>query len=106
MEERSGRSNTQIRFVCCQKLPDRTADKAARTRCFGVFRLHRGSDRARKHVHYAFLSFNRYDILKDKGHVSQAEAREKTGAEYDIFNRTQKIESDFDRLVKKMSDKN
>ena len=54
----------------------------------------------------AFLSFNRYDILKDKGHVSQAEAREKAGAEYDIFNRTHKIESDFDRLVKKVTDKN
>ncbi len=35
-----------------QKLPDRAADKAARTRRFGLFRLHRGSDRARKHVHY------------------------------------------------------
>ena len=54
----------------------------------------------------AFLSFNRYDILKDKGHVSQAEAREKAGAEYDIFNRTQKIESDFDQLLKKIADKN
>ena len=53
----------------------------------------------------AFLSFNRYDILPDKGHVSQAEAREKAGAEYDIFNRTQKIESDFDRMVKRLTDK-
>ena len=53
----------------------------------------------------AFLSFNRYDILPDKGRVSQAEAREKAGAEYDIFNRTQKIESDFDRIVKRLADK-
>ncbi len=53
----------------------------------------------------AFLSFNRYDILPDKGHVSQAEAREKAGAEYDIFNRSQKIESDFDRIVKRLADK-
>ena len=50
----------------------------------------------------AFLSFNRYEILKDKGHISQTEAREKAGAEYDIFNRTQKINSDFDDLLKKI----
>ncbi|MBQ6553826.1 MAG: virulence RhuM family protein [Firmicutes bacterium] len=48
----------------------------------------------------AFLSFNRYDILKDNGKVSHKQAKEKAGREYDIFNKTQKIESDFDKAVK------
>lgn len=47
-----------------------------------------------------FLSFNRYDILKDKGRVSSEEARQKARAEYDAFNKTQPITSDFDRAVK------
>lgn len=47
-----------------------------------------------------FLSFNRYDILKDKGRVSGEEARQKARAEYDAFNKTQPIISDFDRAVK------
>jgi len=47
-----------------------------------------------------FLSFRRYDILPDNGKVSAAKAREYAFAEYDVFNRTQPIESDFDRLVK------
>lgn len=49
-----------------------------------------------------FLSFRRYDILKDKGNISRKAAVEKAEAEYEIFNRTQKITSDFDREVKKM----
>lgn len=49
-----------------------------------------------------FLSFRRYDILRDKGKVSRKQALEKAGQEYDIFNKTQRIESDFDREVKKM----
>lgn len=50
----------------------------------------------------AFLSFNRYDILKDKGRVSRAMAEAKAKAEYKEFNKTQKIESDFDKEIKKM----
>lgn len=53
----------------------------------------------------AFLSFNQYQILKDKGSVSHADAKRKAAAEYDIFNKTQKITSDFDKEVKKMLDK-
>lgn len=49
-----------------------------------------------------FLSFRRYDILKDKGRVSRQEALEKAEAEYDIFNKTQKIISDFDKEIKQM----
>ncbi|MBP1535471.1 MAG: virulence RhuM family protein [Ruminococcus sp.] len=54
----------------------------------------------------AFLSFNRYDILKDNGKVSHIEANKKASTEYDIFNKTQKIESDFDRAVKNMLSSN
>lgn len=50
----------------------------------------------------AFLSFNQYRILKDKGSVSSADAKRKASAEYDIFNKTQKISSDFDKEVNKM----
>lgn len=50
----------------------------------------------------AFLSFRRYEILRDKGNVSAHAAKEKAEAEYDIFNKTQKIDSDFDKQVRKM----
>lgn len=49
-----------------------------------------------------FLTFRRYDILPDKGSVSHQQAKEKAEAEYDIFNKTQKITSDFDKEVKRM----
>lgn len=48
-----------------------------------------------------FLTFRHYQILPDKGRVSAAQARAKAESEYDIFNRTQRIESDFDREIKK-----
>ena len=51
-----------------------------------------------------FLSFNEYEILSDKGSVSHGQAMEKAALEYDKFNKTQKIESDFDREMKKLSD--
>ena len=49
-----------------------------------------------------FLAFRRYDILKDKGSVSKQTALKKAEAEYEAFNKTQKITSDFDKEVKKM----
>jgi len=49
-----------------------------------------------------FLSFNEYKILEGKGKVSHEKAEQKAIAEYDEFNKTQKIESDFDEEVKKM----
>lgn len=52
-----------------------------------------------------FLAFRRYDILKDKGCISAKTAKDKAGQEYDIFNKTQKIESDFDKSVKAITDK-
>lgn len=51
-----------------------------------------------------FLSFRRYEILPDKGRVSHKMALEKAAQEYDIFNKTQKITSDFDRAVAKLTD--
>ena len=49
-----------------------------------------------------FLAFRRYDILKDRGSVSHQKAIAKADEEYDAFNRTQKIFSDFDREVRRM----
>lgn len=49
-----------------------------------------------------FLSFRRYEILPDKGKVSRRQALAKAEAEYDVFNKTQPIVSDFDREVKKL----
>ncbi len=49
-----------------------------------------------------FLNFRRYEILRDKGKISKKQADKKAEAEYDEFNKTQKITSDFDISVKKM----
>lgn len=49
-----------------------------------------------------FLAFRRYDILEGKGRISAKDAREKAEKEYDIFNKYQIINSDFDKEVKKM----
>ena len=49
-----------------------------------------------------FLHFRRYQILPDKGKVKKADAERYAKGEYDIFNRIQPIESDFDREVKKL----
>ena len=48
-----------------------------------------------------FLEFRKYDILKDNGKISKKEAEEKAEQEYNIFNKTQKITSDFDKLILK-----
>ena len=53
-----------------------------------------------------FLSFRRYDILPDKGHISAAAAKLKAEVEYQEFNKTQKIVSDFDREVKRLKENN
>lgn len=46
------------------------------------------------------LAFNNYKILNGLGNVSAIEAKHHAEAIYDEFNKTQKIESDFDRIVK------
>ena len=52
-----------------------------------------------------FLSFRRYDILKDKGRISRIQAENKAEAEYDEFNKSQKIISDFDMEIKNITKK-
>jgi len=52
-----------------------------------------------------FLDFNEYKILKDKGRISAKEAETKAFEEYERFNKIQKIESDFDRVIKKLKGK-
>ncbi len=52
-----------------------------------------------------FLHFRRYDILEDKGKISHKKAVDKANAEYDIFNRTQRINSDFDKFIKEQLNK-
>ena len=49
-----------------------------------------------------FLTFRRYQILPDKGHISAAQAKAKAEQEYEIFNRTQIIDSDFDKQIRKL----
>lgn len=52
-----------------------------------------------------FLTFNDYQILPDKGKISAAQAKKKAEDEYDIFNKTQRIDSDFDKEVRGMLEK-
>ena len=49
-----------------------------------------------------FLTFRKYQILPDKGRISAAQAKAKAESEYDIFNKTQQIDSDFDKQIRKM----
>ncbi|WP_127959492.1 virulence RhuM family protein [Serratia microhaemolytica] len=49
-----------------------------------------------------FLAFNEYQILEGYGAVRRKEAELKAHTEYDKFNKQQRIESDFDREVKKL----
>ena len=49
-----------------------------------------------------FLEFRKYQVLKDKGKVSKKQAIEKAEKEYGIFNKTQKIESDFDKQIENL----
>ena len=51
-----------------------------------------------------FLTFREYKVLSGKGHISRKAALSKAEAEYDVFNKTQRITSDFDREVKKLID--
>lgn len=47
-----------------------------------------------------FLTFRRYQILPDKGKISAEQAKKKAEEEYDIFNKTQRIDSDFDKEIR------
>ena len=52
-----------------------------------------------------FLSFNEYKILQGKGKISKLQADKKAVSEYNEFNKTQKIISDFDKELKKIGEK-
>ena len=49
-----------------------------------------------------FLTFNDYRILPDKGRISASQAKAKAEGEYDIFNKTQRMDSDFDKEIRAM----
>ncbi len=49
-----------------------------------------------------FLTFNKYEVLDGKGKISKLDADEKAISEYKEFNKYQKIDSDFDKEIKKM----
>lgn len=52
-----------------------------------------------------FLTFRKYQILPDKGNISAAQAKKKKAEEeYDIFNKTQRIDSDFDKGIRGLLD--
>ena len=53
----------------------------------------------------AFLAFRQYDVLASKGKISKQRADRKANEEYDAFNITQKIESDFDKVIKSLKQK-
>lgn len=52
-----------------------------------------------------FIAFRRYQVLPDnaRGKVARVDAEERALGEYEIFNRTQRIDSDFDKLVRASS---
>ncbi len=47
-----------------------------------------------------FLTFNDYKILEGKGKISKIQADKKAITEYEVFNKTQKIISDFDKQIR------
>ncbi len=53
-----------------------------------------------------FLTFNEFKVLSGKGVVSHKQAMDKASIEYAQFNKMQKIESDFDKEMKKLITKN
>ncbi|MDP1759910.1 MAG: virulence RhuM family protein [Candidatus Woesebacteria bacterium] len=52
-----------------------------------------------------FLQFNKFDILDGQGKISHTKAEQKASAEYDEFNKIQKIDSDFEKQIKKLKSK-
>ena len=51
-----------------------------------------------------FLSFNEYKVLTGYGRIPRGVADEKAAKEYDIFNRTQPVFSDFDAVIKRIGE--
>ncbi|GHT33321.1 toxin Fic [Bacteroidia bacterium] len=53
-----------------------------------------------------FLEFRKYKILNDNGKISKKQADQKAETEYEVFNKTQKIVSDFDKEIKALMENN
>ncbi len=49
-----------------------------------------------------FLQFNKFEILQNEGKISHAQAEQKAFAQYDEFNKAQKINSDFEKQIRKL----
>ncbi|MDV8944844.1 MAG: virulence RhuM family protein [Latilactobacillus sp.] len=49
-----------------------------------------------------FLEFQEYKVLPNNGSVSMTNAKTKASLEYDQFNKTQNINSDFDKQIKRI----
>ena len=53
-----------------------------------------------------FLTFNEYQVLVgDYGKISRQQTKARAFTEYEKFNETQRIESDFDRIIKEIEKK-
>ena len=52
-----------------------------------------------------FLSFNDFKVLEGYGNITREQAKQKAHDEYDKFNKTQAIDSDFDKLTKQLKGK-
>lgn len=46
-----------------------------------------------------FLTFNQFKVLEGRGSISHSKAKQKATTEYTKFNKTQKINSDFEKLL-------
>lgn len=49
-----------------------------------------------------FLTFQDYKILQGRGKITSQTAHNKAKAEYQLFNKTQKINSDFEKQLKRL----
>lgn len=52
-----------------------------------------------------FLAFQDYELLEGQGQITSQAAKDKAKSEYAIFNKTQKINSDFEKLLEDLSSK-
>lgn len=92
-----GRETDSSVRTCCHRIFDYIEDLIERENVFTMEEFSKSVNE--------FLAFRRYDILKDNGRVSHKQAVEKAYQEYDIFNKTQPIESDFDKILKGLEKK-
>jgi hypothetical protein len=50
-----------------------------------------------------FLEFNEYKVLENNGKIFKDKAQQKAFDEYDEFNKKQKIQSDFDKMIQTLT---